>query len=606
MRSLFQDLRFACRLLLRSPGFSSLVILTLGLGLGANLAIFSVADAVVLSPLPYRQPDRLVSIWEAKLSEGLEHERIAPLNFGDYRRLRAVFEDAAAWWHPDVNLADAVGDPIRVDTIEATANLFSVLGVRPRLGAGFELPEGRLHDERLAVVISDRLWQERYGGDPRIVGKAVRLNGDLYTVAGVMPAGFHFPGETDIWQRLRWDFSERTRYAHFMESVSRLRPGVSRERAQAELAAVSERLGKENPASNKDWRARIVPLQAEIVGAYGQALRVLTVAVALLLLLACANVANLLLARSRAREREVAIRTGLGAGRGRLLRQLFTESLVLAGCGAVLGLGLAWVAIRLLVRAQPVDIPRLAEISVDSRVVGFGAGLALFTVVLFGAIPALHLTRAGRGSVLKEVGRGAGTGPRGRRGADLLVVVEVALALTLLIGAGLLIRSVHLLLQEAPGFVPERVLTANLTLPASLYGDWRRVSRFYGDLVERLRAHPGVRAAGAASFLPLESAWVVVYTVADRPPVATGEDLRAQYVTVSSGYFETLRVPLLAGRTFDRRDTGDSPAVVMINQEMARRAWPGREAVGKLITSGTPSFGPLGHSLKQSMNFEVV
>ncbi len=605
MKTLLQDLRYAGRLLLRSPGFSLAVVLTLALGIGANLAIFSVVDAVVLSPLPYRQPDRLVSIWEANLPEGLEHERIAPPNFADYRRLEGVFTDATAWWRPDVNLVDTAGDPVRVTLVEATANFFSVLGVRPRLGPGFELP-GRLYDERLAVVISDRLWRERYGGDPRILGKSLRLNGDLYTVSGVMAAGFHFPGETDIWQRLRWDFSERTRYAHFMEAVGRLRPGVPLRRAQADLTALSERLGKENPASNRDWRARMVPLHTEIVGAYGPALSVLMGAVGLLLLLACANVANLLLARARAREREVAIRAALGAGRGRLLRQFFTESLVLGACGAVLGLALAWAAVRLLVAAQPVDLPRLAEVSFDGRMAGFGLIVALLTVLLFGAIPALQLSRVDLQSALKEAGRGARAGPAVRRTPGLLVVVEVAMAMMLLVAAGLLIRSVLRLLQEAPGFVPEQVLTANLVLPNSLYGDWPRVSRFYGDLLERLGAHPGITAAGATSFLPLESAWVVGYTVPDRPPEAVGKDLRAQYLTVGAGYFETLRVPLLAGRTFDRRDTADSPAVVVINQEMARRAFADGAAVDRIITAGTPGFGPLGHSLKEGLDYKVV
>jgi predicted permease len=601
-----QDLRFARRLLVRSPGFSLLVVLTLALGLGANLAIFSVADAVLLSPLPYRKPDRLVSIWEAKAAEGLDHERIAPLNFADYRGLKTVFEDAAAWWHPDVNLADTTGDPVRVDTVEATANLFSVLGVRPRLGPGFELPAGRLHDEHLAVVISDRLWRQRYGSEPRIVGRTLRLNDDLYTVAGVMAPGFHFPGETDVWQRLRWDFSERTRYAHFMEAVGRLRPAVPEGQAQAELAALSERLGQENPPSNKGWRARIVSLQQEIVGAYGQALPVLMAAVGLLLLLACANVANLLLARSIARQREMAIRSTLGATRGLLLRQLLTESLVLGACGAALGFFLARVAVWLLVTAQPVDIPRLAEVSWNGRVVGFSLILSLLTVLLFGTLPALQLSRADLASPLKEAGRGTGAGPAARRTASSLIVVEVALAITLLVGAGLLVRSVHRLLQEAPGFVPEQVLTANLVLPPSMYGDWSRVSRFYGDLLERVGRHPDVHAVGATSFLPLEPAWVVGYTVPDRPPAAAGEDLRAQYVTVSEGYFETLRVPLLAGRTFDRRDTADSPAVLVINRAMARRAWPDGEAVGKIVTAGTPGFGPLGHSLKTSMSYQVV
>jgi putative ABC transport system permease protein len=580
-------------------------VLTLALGIGANLAIFSVVNSVLLSPLPYQQPDRLVSIWETKRSESLDHERVAPPNFVDYRELKSTFEDAAAWWHPDVNLADTAGDPVRVTTTEATSNLFSVLGVRPRLGPGFELP-GKLHDERPAAVISDRLWKERYGGDPKIVGKSLRLNGDLYTVMGVMAAGFHFPEDTDVWQRLRWDFSERTRYAHFMEAVGRLRPGVTLQQAQADLTALTARLGKENPPSNKDWGARLVPLQTEIVGAYGPVLSVLMGAVVLLLLLACANVANLLLARASARERELAIRSALGAARGRLLRQVFTETLVLGACGAVLGSAFAWVTVRLLVTAKPVEIPRLAEVALGGRVIAFGLFVAVLAVLLFGAIPALQLSRADVQRALKEGGRGASAGPAARRTRGSLVVAEVTLATVLLVGAGLLVRSVVRLLHEDAGFVPGRVLTANVVLPPSLYQDWSRVSRFYSDLLEKLKAHPGITEAGATSFLPLDPAWVVGYKVPDRPPEAVGEDLRAQYVTISAGYLETLRIPLLAGRTFDRRDTADSPAVVVINREMARRTWPHGEAVGKVISSGTPGFGPLAHAIKESRDYEVI
>jgi putative ABC transport system permease protein len=605
MKTLLQDLRFAGRLLLRSPGFSLLVVLTLALGIGANLAIFSVVDAVVLSPLPYQEPERLVSLWETNASEGLEHERLSPVNFMDYRGLEGTFEDAAAWWNPEVNLTDDKGDPLRVTTIETSANLFTVLGVRPRLGPGFET-SGRLHDENLAAVISDRLWRERYGADPQIVGKALRLNGDLYTVAGVMPAGFHFPGNTDVWQRLGWDLSQHTRFAHFMESVGRLRPGVPLEQAQADLSAVSERLGRENPPSNKEWGARLIPLHAEIVGAYGPALAVLMGAVGLLLLLACANVANLLLARASAREREVAIRAALGAARGRLVRQLFTESLVLGGCGAALGLALAWVVVRLLVTAQPIDVPRLAEVSFDARVAGFGLLVALLTVLLFGAIPALQLSRADLQSTLKEGGRGASAGPAARRTRGLLVVVEVALAMMLLVGAGLLIRSVLQLLEEKPGFASEGALTANLELPISLYDDWTRVSQFYDELLAGLEAHPAITSAGATGFLPLEPGWRIPYVVPDQPPVVAEEERRAQHVTVSPGYFETLRIPLLAGRTFDRRDTAESPAVIVINQEMARRVWPNGEAVGKILTSRARGIGPLGRSMKQSGDWEVI
>lgn len=605
MKTMVQDLRWAWRLLLRYPGFSLPAILTLALGVGANLAVFSVVDAVLLSPLPYPQPDRLVAIWETNLPEALEREPIAPLNFADYRALDQVFADAAAWWHPEVNLTDDIGDPVRLPTTETTANLFSVLGVPVAVGPGFEV-SATLYDERLALVISDRLWRLRYGADPRIVGRVVRVDGDPYVVAGVMPAGFHFPGQTDVWLRQRWPFSDRTRFAHFMASVARLRPGISLGQAQTALTSLSERLAEEYPSSNQDWGARLVPLHTEIVGEYGPALAILIGAVGLLLLLACVNVANLLLARASAREKEVAVRASLGAPRGRLFRLFFTENLVLGGCAALLGLVLARALIWRLHKVKPIDLPRLEGISFDGRLVGFGILVALLAVVLFGAIPSLQLARTNLRSGLADGGRDATTGPTARRTRGFLVVVEVAVATMLLVGAGLLIRSVVRLLSVQPGFTPGPVITANLTLPPSLYDDWTRVSRFYGDLLERLASHPAIAGAGATSFLPLEPGWKVAYTLPDHPPEVTGDELRAQYVTVSPGYFETLRIPKLQGRLFDGRDTAHAPAVVVVSRALARRAWPNAEPLGKIVSSGTRGFGPLGRALKESRDYQVI
>jgi len=601
-----KDLRFAVRTMGRHPRFFALVVVTLALGIGANLATFRVASAVLLAPLPYDEPDRLVSIWEANLAESKERERVAPPNFANYRALEGVFEDAAAWWHFDVNLTDEAGESLRVATVECTANLFSVLGVAPRLGPGFEV-EGKLHDAKLAAVISDRLWRERYKSDPGIVGKAITLNGNLYTVAGVMKTGFRFPGDVDVWQRQNWDFSVRTRYAHFMEAVGRLRTGVGLEQAQADLTALSDRLAQEHEASNGDWRALVVPLHLEIVGEYGPALSVLMGAVGLLLLLATANVANLLLARGSEREREMGIRAAVGASPSRLLWQLLTEQFMLCTCAALVGGALAVAMVRYLVVAKPLAIPRLAEMGLDGRMLGFVLVLIVVTVLLFGALPAVQLARMDLRSVLKEGMMATSDGRRGGRTRSLLVIIEVALAMTLLVGAGLLIRSVLRLLEKDPGFGEERVVTVSLELPATVYPDWTRVSQFYSQVLASLEAHQAISVAGATSFLPFDPAWIVGYSVPETPPRVTGETLRAQYTTTSPGYFQTLGVPLLAGRMFDTRDRAESASVVLVNEELASRTWSRpADAVGETIRSGTQGFGPLGRAFAESREYEII
>jgi putative ABC transport system permease protein len=601
--SVLQDLRFALRQFLRSPGFFVLVVATLALGIGANLAIFSVARAVVLSPLPYTEPDRLVAIWETNLEEGKDRERVAPPNFVEYRDLEDVFADAAAWWRLDMNLTDYTGESLRVSTVECTSNFFKVLDVRPQLGYGFETSD-KLYDENLAAVISDRLWRQRYSGEPDIVGKGITLNGNLYTVVGVMASDFRFPSGVDVWQRQSWDFSVRSRFAHFMEAVGRLRPGLTLTQAQDQLTAVSDRLAQEYPASNQDWRARVLPLHAEIVGEYGSALSLLGGAVGLLLLLASVNVANLLLGRLSFRQREMGIRAAIGAAPGRLLRQIFTESLVLGTCGAVLGFALAFAVVRLIVTMRAIEIPRLAEVSFDGSVLAFGLFVTLLTVLIFGVLPALRFVWTDFQSTLSDGARG---GQVARRTQGMLVIVEVALAMTLLVGACLLSRSGLRLLEEEPGFVAEGVVTAGLELPVTIYDDWTRVSQFYSQLFDRLEARSVVTAVGATSFLPLDPAWIVGYSVPDRPPKVAGETLRAQYVTVSPGYFQTLGIPTLAGRTFDRRDTATSPSVVVINKKMAQRTWSDpAKAVGNFIRTGTRGFGPLGRAVKESQEYEVI
>src|SRR5437660_2092483 len=359
MDTLFQDLRFGLRQLRRSPGFTIAAVLALALGVGATTAVFTLLDRVVLRPLPYPDPDRLTMVWETIESKSLTHMRLSPVNFMDYRGLSQAFEDAAAWWYPQLNLTETGRDPMRVASIETSANFFAVVGVQPVLGAGFAATP--FFSREAVVVISDRLWRQRFDGDPRIVGRVITLNSQPYTVAGVMPAGFQYPDDTDVWQRLQWDLTHHSRGAHFMESLFRLKPGTTIDQANAELHALTVRLGREHGATNADWRARAAPLAHEIEGYVRPALFALFGAAAFLLIITCTNVASLLLARATVREREVAVRAAIGASRGRLVRQFLTESIMLAILGTACGVLVAMGAVRVIVAAAPGELPRLAD-----------------------------------------------------------------------------------------------------------------------------------------------------------------------------------------------------------------------------------------------------
>src|SRR6267142_843572 len=374
MDTLLQDLRFGWRQLRRTPGFTLAAVLALALGVGATTAIFSVLDRVVLQPLPYPDPDRLAMLWEVNDNKGLTHERISPVNFGDYRALTQVFDDAAAWWYPQLTLTETGHDPMRVSAIETTPNFFSVLGVQPTLGAGF--PKAPFFAREAIAVISHRLWRERFAGDPSIVGKTIALSGPLFTVVGVMPQGFQYPNDTDVWHRMTWDVTQHSRGAHFMESIVRLKSGVTLDAANAELRALTKRLGKENPSTNGDWNARAVPLATEVVGFFKPALFALFGAAAFLLVITCTNVASLLLARATVREREVAVRAAIGASRSRLVRQFLTESILLATMGTASGVMLAVVSVRALVAASPLPVPRVDGVSIDGRLLLFAVAVA--------------------------------------------------------------------------------------------------------------------------------------------------------------------------------------------------------------------------------------
>jgi predicted permease len=592
MDTLLQDVRFGWRLLRRTPGFTVSAVLALALGVGATTAIFTVLDRVVLRPLPYPDPDRLAMVWDTNGAKSLTHERLSPVTFLDYRALNQVFDDGAGWWYPQVNLTEAGRDPLRVNAIEASGNFFAIVGVQPMMGAGF--PADAFYSRDTIAVISHRLWRERFGGDPGIIGKPISLSDAVYRVAGVMPAGFNYPNDTDVWQRLQWDFAQHSRGAHFVESLFRLKRDFGVEQANGELRALTARLGGEFAATNKDWSARAVPLAHEVQGYFRPALFALFGAAAFLLLITCTNVASLLLARATAREREVAVRAAIGASRGRLVRQFLTEAVILAAFGTTIGVALALVAVRALVAASPMPVPGMdGAVGIDPRVLGFAVAVAVLTAIAFGVVPAMLMARGDMQRPLKESGRSADGGGARRRARSLLVVAEVGLAVMLLVGAALLGRSFQRLVQQDPGFRPANVVTVNLDLPFS-YRDFAKISDFYARLLAAVRARPGVTGAGLANFLPLDAAWRLNFLVDGRPRPAAAEAPIAQNQSVDEDYFKVIGVPLVKGRFFDDHDTVDAQGVVIINEALARREWPNDDPIGQRVTTSVRFIGPMG------------
>lgn len=606
LSGVWQDVRYAIRGLRLKPVFAATALLTLGLGVGAATAAFSLVEGVVLRPLPYARPDRLVMLWEANPAKELSRQQLSPVNLMDYRRLTGVFDDVAAWWRPEADLVDNSGEPIRVTTVEASENLFRVLGVRAALGRTF-IVTPKLFGKEPEAVISDRLWRTRFGGDPSVLGRTVRLNGFVHTVVGVMPRGFGFPRETDVWQRLGWDMEQHSRSAHFMEAVGRLKPGVTVAQADHDLSALGARLAREHPKTNAGWAATVVTLGADVAGVFRPGLLALFGASGLLLLIACINVANLLLARAAARRGEIAVRAALGASRGRLVRQLLAESLLLAALGTLLGMGVAWAALRGFLAWTPVEIPRAGEVGISLPVLAFAAGLTFATTLLFGLAPALLASRSSLHTTMQDIARGAAGGRGGRRGRSALVIAEVALAVALLCGAGLLIRSVSALTRQSTGVMtPESAVAVDLQLPDAVYSDWSRVANVYATLLPALRAQPGITAVGATNFLPLDPGWRIPFGIVGAPPAEREGERMAQYVTVDEGYFHALGVRLLHGRTFEPRDDANTPGVAVINETMARRFWPGENPVGKRILHMAHAVGPLGRRLVKEDEEEVI
>lgn len=600
--SMKHAIRLAFRQFTQHRAFAVITVLVLGLGVGSSVAVYSIVDGVLLEPLPYHEPDRLITWWDTNHDKGLSHEPISPVNFMDYRELE-VFEDAAAWWRPDVNVTDPGMDPARVTTIEAGGNLFDVLGVRPQIGPGFP-EDGPMYSGDLIAVISERLWRTRYGSDPSIIGRALQLNGTPYTVVGIMPPRFTFPDDVDVWQRSQWDFRQHSRGAHFMEVVARLAPGVSFEQADAAMAGLALRLDQENPATNQAWSVRPLALLDDQLGYYRPALVVLFGAVGLLMVIAAFNVASLLLTRALSREREMAVRTALGASPRHLVAQLLAEATVLSAAGAAVGVLAAATALPLITASTPLDIPRLAEVTINLRVLGFAVALAVGTTVLFGLVPALVVVRGKLSADLRAGERGASRATKFTYRA--LVAGEVALAAALLISSGLLVRTVARMTDVPTGVTNDRAVIASVQLSGQAYPDWQSVEGTYSQLVDRLREKPGIQAAGATNFLPFEAGWRVNFAIEGQPPVRPEEAPLAQHISVMEGYFEAMGARLLTGRQFTHRDTSDMPGVVIVNDAFARRFLPDQSPLSSVVLTRAAGIGPLGRNLVIDRRFQIV
>ena len=618
--SLFVALRVAVRQLRRHPSFALVTLLVLGLAVGAVTTVFSIVDAVLLRPLSYEAPDRLVRLRGFNAEKGLADQPISPVNFVDDRAL-PVFQDAAAWWRPAVNLVDPGLDPVRVTTVETTPNLFDVLGVEPQLGSGFPDGGALFVDNEPVAVISDRLWRRRYGGDPAILGRQLALNGTPYTVVGVMPPGFAFPDGVDVWQRMSWDPAQHSRGAHFMGVVARLAPRVRLGEAQAAATSLGQRLGSELPDTNGGWTTRLVPLLDDLLGYYRPALLVLVGAVVLLLAIAVLNVASLLLTRALSREREMAIRVSAGASPRQLLVQLMAESLVLSLGGVAVGVLAAAVALPLCVRLAPVEIPRLAAASVSLRALGVSVGVVVVTTLVFGLVPAQLLLWRRLGSRLRTSERGASR-PTRRLYAGL-VTGEVALACALLVGSALLVRTVHGMMTTDLGVDADPVVTTSMQVARPTVDPdrsltrlevWQRIADLQERLLDEIRHEPGVLSAGTSNFLPFEEGWRVGFAVDQGPVYADSDDApQAQIHTVSDGWFETMGARLSSGRPLRATDTRRSPGVAVVNRSFAEAYLGGDRPVGRRVTLWATGIGPLGKNLEvpdsydgDGIGFEVV
>jgi predicted permease len=585
-----QDVRYAIRQLRANPTFAIVIVLTLALSIGANSAIFSVIDGVLIKSLPYRQPDKLVRIFLTNAA--YPRFPLNPFDFRDFRARSKSFDGLAAFTRGDVQLSGS-GEPVRLNGFGITSGYFRVLGLTPELGREFD-QKAEIPGNGLQVILSDRVWRTRFASDPEIIGRKITLNEQPFTVVGVMPAGTAHPGneyqplaygeDVDAWWPFTVEGDPAIRGSHYLEGMGRLKKNVSLDQAHAELSAIMTQLGREHEG-DIGWQVLVVRLDNEIVGASRPLLLVLLGAVGMVLLIACANAANLMLTRAAARQREIAVRVALGAQRSRVVRQLLTESLLIACIGGVLGLVMAVVGVKALVSLLPANFPRAHDIHVSAPVFLFTLLISVATGVLFGLAPALQASRTDPREGLHKGGRATTGGGHQSRLRNALVMSEVGLACVLLIGAGLMLRSLLNLMHLNPGFETEHVLTAKLSLPHERYKTPESLLHFYGELPRNLQSLPGLESAGLGSDIP----WTGYddntggFTIEGKQP-PPHEEFHARYHMATPGYFRALGIPLVRGRFFTDADKPDAPLVLIINHAMAERYWPGEDVVGKRVT----------------------
>jgi putative ABC transport system permease protein len=594
LEQLLQDIRFGLRTLRKSPGFTAIAILTLALGIGANTAIFSVVYAVLLKPLPYPNPSQLVIVFQSKPQEGIVADSWAYPSFTELREQNQVFLDVAGNQNHDLTLTGH-GDPTTVHTGDVTAEIFSTLGVKPIAGRTFLHEDGK-PGAAPVVILSEDLWRSHFGADPGVIGTSIDLDKRSFTIVGIMSASFRMPFVTknsDVWipivQDPLWSAWMPKRNIRLLRTLARLKPGVSVAQAQAEMDAIAARLAKEFPAENSGWVVHVVPLQAGLVSNLRSALWVLMGAVGLVLLIACANIANLLLARATSRVREMAVRIALGAGRGRIVRQLLTETATLGLLGGLAGISLAYWGVRTLGTLLPSDLPEASIIHVDPAVLIFALLLSVVAGFVFGLAPALFAADSNLHTSLKEGIGQSGEANLRRRARNLLAVVEIALAMILLVGAGLLIRSFISLTSVDPGFNPEHLVKAEVSLPRFQYSMPSQWAAFASELLPRIQAHPGLQ--DSAIGLPLPVAHNSVnqqFDIVGVPRANAGVARTADYASISPEYFRVMGIPLLRGRFFNQYDSSSSAPVTIISQAMARQYFPNQDPLGQRLTFGFP------------------
>ena len=590
LETLWQDLRYGIRMLTRSPVFTTVAVVSLALGIGANTAIFSVVNGLLLRPLPYADSERIVHVWHTPPQEsfpGMDRFSVSPANYLDWKDQSHTFEQMAAYG--DAGFSLSVGDePVPVSGATVSADFFSVLRSNAKQGRTFSSEEDQPGRNQV-VVISHGLWQRAFGANPNLIGQALILNSQSYTVIGIMPAEFQFPQEAELWVPLAWDEKERqTRSIHDYAVIARLKQNVSLAQAQAEMRTISSRLEQQYAEENKGWGAVVIPLQEDLVGDIRPALLVLFSAVGFVLLIACANVANLMLARGANRQKEIGIRIALGASRARIIRQLLTESILLAVIGGFLGLLLAGWGSEMLMRLSSGSLPTHSEIGIDKWAFGFTLLVSFGAGIIAGIAPALQFTKTEMSETLKQgTGRTGGSSVK-QRTRKALVISEVALSLILLIGAGLMIRSFWKLQHVDPGFDTTNTLTMSLGLSSTRYSDAQQQAAFFDRVLEQVRAVPGVVSVGATTTLPLAGGGSTQpFTIEGRPALAVAEQPTARTRYISPDYFRTMGIPLRQGRFFNDQDRENGVPVVIISEAMAHRFWPGEDPIGKRLT---PSF----------------